>query len=66
MDLLLVYTLQVHYEMINYIPPINLHSIARQTVYEEFVYSLPWIERKEIKEKEDKQKLLKKLFENRK
>lgn len=52
--------------MINHIPPINLYSIARQTVYEEFLYSLPWIERKEIKEKEDKQKLLKKLFENRK
>ena len=66
MDLSLVYTLQVHYEMINYIPPINLHSIARQTVYEEFLYSLPWIEKKERKEREDKQELLKKLFENKK
>lgn len=52
--------------MINYIPPINLYSIANQTVYEEFLYSLPWIEKKEKKEKKDKQELLKKLFENRK
>lgn len=48
------------------IPPINLYSIANQTVYEEFLYSLPWIEKKEKKEKENKQELLKKLFENRK
>lgn len=48
------------------IPPINLYSIAKQSVYEEFLYSLPWIEKKERKEKEDKQKLLTKLFENRK
>ena len=52
--------------MNNYFPPINLHSIARQSLYEEFLYSLPWFEKKEIKEKEDKQELLKKLFENRK
>lgn len=52
--------------MINHIPPINLYSLARQSVYEEFLYSLPWIEKKEKKEKEDKQELLKKIFEGRK
>ena len=48
------------------IPPINLHSIARQSLYEEFLYSLPWIEKRKKKEKENKQELLKRLFENRK
>lgn len=35
------------------IPPINLYSIAKQSVYEEFLYSIPWIEKKKIKYKEN-------------
>ena len=48
------------------IPPINLHSIAYQSEYLEYLYSLPWIEKRKKKEKENKQELLKRLFENRK
>ena len=35
------------------VPPINLYSIARQSLYEEFLYSIPWIEKKKIKQKEN-------------
>ena len=49
----------------NKIPPINLHSIARQSIYEEFLYSLPWINRRKSRQKEDKQNLIKEILNRR-